>query len=660
METLKMHTPNLADENFKKLAAMFPNAVTETKNEDGETIRAIDADVLRQEISATVVKGPQERYQCTWPDKKKAIRLSNSPTNMTLRPCRAESVDFEDTQNVYIEGDNLEVLKLLRENYLGKIKMIYIDPPYNTGSDFVYDDDFSQAASGYLGNSGQTDELGNHLVQNTESNGRFHTDWLNMIYPRLKTSRDMLSDDGVIFISIDDNEYDSLKKICDEIFGANAFIATIIRNTNSSKNQSVFVSVSHEYCLIYAKNIGFLKQKHADNKWSVPKNNVKEYVAKVKQLQKEGLSPGAITEQLKELTKYPRFIDFTNYWYFDERGLYSKGDMGGVPNGNKNPIMNPLTGKLDPVPPGGFRFNPATMEQLAKDGYIHFHTDGSLPRIKRYLDENLNQRPKSIMSDDQRPDSTMMQDYNTPFDNPKQLSFIKRICSLADNDAIFLDYFSGSNTTAHAVMQLNAEDGGKRKFIMIQLPEPTDSKSDAYKAGYRNICEIGKERMRRAGQEILESFHFSSTSEGGLFANVEEEKPKLDIGFRVLKLDSSNMEDVYYRPEDSSEATLFEDNVKPDRSSEDLLFQVMLECNLPLSAKIQTERIAGKEVFSVNNGYLIACFDEDVNEAVITAVAKRKPYYFIMRDKSLSSDNVADNFEQIFQAYSKETIRRIL
>ena len=648
MDKLKLHTPNKADENYKKLAALFPNAVTETIDENGEVVRAIDKDILMQEIAVKVVEGREERYQFTWPDKKKAILTANAPISKTLRPCREESVDFDNTENLYIEGDNLDVLKLLQETYLGKIKMIYIDPPYNTGNDFVYNDDFAESTAEYLENSGQFDDEGNRLVANTESNGRFHTDWLNMIYPRLKLAKDLLADDGVIFISIDDCEYDNLKNVCDEIYGGVNYIATIVRNTNSSKNQSLFVSVSHEYCLIYAKNVEFLKVKHADLKWEVPKNNVDEYVAKVKQLQKEGLSSDAITEELKSLTKYPRFIDFTNYWYFDEKGLYSKGDLGGVPNGNKTPILNPITGDFDPVPPGGFRFNPEKMEDLKKRNLIHFHTDGSLPRIKRYLSENLGQRPKSIMSDDQRPDSSLMKEFNTPFDNPKQLSFISRITGILDNDSMVLDFFSGSATTAHAVMQLNAEDGGNRKFIMVQLPEETDEKSEAYKAGYKNICEIGKERIRRAGAKIKEESPLTTQN--------------LDTGFRVLKLDSSNMKDVYYNPSDYSR-DLFDtltDNIKEDRTPEDLLFQVMLDLGVLLSSKIEESVIAGKKVFSVADNFLVACFDENVTEETITAIAKMQPYYFVMRDSSMANDSVATNFDQLFATYSPDTVRKVL
>lgn len=644
-EKLTMHTGNIADANFSALAKMFPNAVTETVDENGEVIRAIDAEVLAQEINTHVVSGKEERYQFTWPDKKKSVLLANAPIAATLRPSREESVDFDNTENLYIEGDNLDVLKLLRETYLNRVKMIYIDPPYNTGNDFIYEDDFKEETGEFLKRDSQYDEQGNRLTSNFDSNGRFHTDWLNLIYPRLRVARDLLTDDGVILISIDDNEVENLKKTCNEVFGEINFIATIVRNTNSSKNQSLFVSVSHEYCLVYAKNIEILKEKHSENKWSVPKNNIDEYVKKVKQLQKEGLSNEEVTEELKTLTKYPRFIDFTNYWYFDERGLYRKDNLGGVKNGNMTPLRNPITGSDDPIPPGGYRYNTQKLDILIKENRIHFHTDGSLPTIKRYLHENEEQRPKSIMSDDQRPDYSLLKEFETPFDNPKQMSFMTRILSLADKDSFILDFFSGSATTAHAVMQLNAEDGGNRKFIMVQIPEVTDEKSEAYREGYKNICEIGKERIRRAGTKIKE--------EAGLTAQ------NLDTGFRVLKLDSSNMKEVYYTPEEYSQMGFnlegFMDNIKPDRSDEDLLFQVMLDLGIPISAKIEQSG----NIYNVNDNYLISCFDT-VDTAMITEIAQKQPYYAVFRDSSFMNDSALVNVEQIFNTYSPSTIRRVL
>lgn len=624
-----MHTQDGSDVNIRKIADLFPNCVTEQIGEDGHTHQAIDFDKLRQELSKEIVEGAQERYQFTWPDKKKAIRLANAPSSMTLRPCREESVDFDNTQNLYIEGDNLEVLKLLRENYLGKVKVIYIDPPYNTGNDFVYEDDFSQATTGYVANSGQIDQEGNRLFQNTESNGRFHTDWLNMIYPRLKVARDLLSVDGVIFISIDDNEVENLRKVCDEIFGQINFICNCIwKSKSGGANDSRFIAVDHEYVLCYAKNTRFVSQ-------FLDKN-------------------ATVT---------------TSYNLKDEKGEYSLDRLDKQSLGYIESLDFPIVGpdgltytvehKNPKVKVARWRWSKETVqarfdELVFKNGYVYtknYKKDSSIARSLLLEDRFGRTRTGKT-------DFTALFEV-AYFSAPKPVKLVYYLIDLvSDKNALVLDFFSGSATTAHAVMQLNADDGGSRKFIMVQLPEETSPNSEACRDGYKSICDIGKERIKRAGKKLVEekSQHINVSE---LFTNTEETN-RIDVGFRVLKIDSSNMEDVFYKPEDSSESTLFEDNVKPDRTGEDLLFQVMLECNLPLSAKIQTEKIAGKDVFSVNNGYLIACFDEDVNEEVITAVAKRKPYYFIMRDKSLSSDNVADNFEQIFQAYSKETIRRIL
>ena len=631
---MKMHTVDITDSNIEKIGQLFPNCLTERIGDGGKVEEVIDFDVLRQELSKEIVEGPQERYQFTWPDKREAIRLANAPTAMTLRPCREESVDFDDTENLYIEGDNLEVLKLLRENYLGKVKMIYIDPPYNTGNDFVYEDGFSQASATYSGNSGQTDSEGNRLFQNTESNGRFHTDWLNMIYPRLKVAKDLLSEDGVIFISIDDHEQENLKKVCEEVFGGRNFIAELIwQRAFSPKNDAKFISNSHDYILMYAKNIDHFvigrldRTEEANARYSNPDN--------------------------------------------DPRGVWMSSDIS-VKTYNAEcdyPITTPSGKVIEPPAGRCWSLSKKAFFERLQDNRIWFGPNGdNTPRIKRFLTDLKfdGMAPTSILlfkevghSQEGAQEVVSLFGDKGVFDGPKPVRLMERLLTLANlyEDSIVLDFFSGSATTAHAVMKRNVEKDMKCRFILVQLPEKiSDKKKDQ---GYATICEIGKERIRRAGRKLLEE-KTKMTREGGLFSQVAEENPKLDVGFRVLKLDSSNMEDVYYKPEESSVATLFEDNVKPDRSGEDLLFQVMLECNLPLSAKIQTEKIAGKAVFSVNDGYLIACFDEDVNEAVITAVAKRKPYYFIMRDRSLSSDNVADNFEQIFQAYSKETIRRIL
>lgn len=645
MDKLKFETPDIVAGNIDKIAALFPSAITEMRGEDGEIKRGVNFEVLKQLLSRDVVDG-DECYEFTWVGKKAAIVEANKPIRKTLRPCVAESKDWDTTENLYIEGDNLEVLKLLQESYLGKVKMIYIDPPYNTGSDFIYADDFMRSQEEENEQMGMYDEDENRLFKNTDTNGRFHSDWCSMIYSRLMLARNLLSEDGVIFVSIDDGEQENLKRILNESFGESNFIATIVRNTNSSKNQSLFVSVSHEYCLIYAKNIETLKTKHAESKWSVPKNNINEYIAKVKQLQKEGLTLDEITEELKTLTKYPRFVDFTNYWYFDERGLYSKGDLGGVPNGNKQPLWNPITQSYDPVPPGGFRFNPEKLEQLSKEGRIHFHTDGSLPRIKRYLDENLNQRPKSIMSDDQRPDSSMMQEFNTPFDNPKQLAFIKRVTGIADDDSIILDFFSGSATTAHAVMQLNAEDGGHRKFIMVQLPEKCDEASEAYKVGYKTICEIGKERIRRAGDKI----------------KAEHPDAQLDTGFRVFRVDESNMEDVYYHPEELTQTMLggMVSNIKSDRSDLDLLYACLLDWDVEINLPHSAETLDGCTIHNVDDGALVACFDENAPDTVIRRMADLHPLRAVFRDSSFANDDSKINVTEIFKNLSPDTNVKVI
>lgn len=621
MLKLKMRTSNKADENYKKLAEMFPNAVTEAIDETtGKVVRAIDKDVLMQEISCKVVDGNEERYQFTWPDKKKSVLLANAPINKTLRPCREESVDFDGTENLYIEGDNLEVLKLLQETYLGKIKMIYIDPPYNTGNDFVYEDDFAENTDEYLANSGQFDDEGNRLVQNTESNGRFHTDWLNMIYPRLKLAKDLLSDDGVIFISIDDNEQENLKKICDEIFGDVNFIGEIIRKTKSmtADNRNGF-NLQHENLLIYAKN----------------------------------------TEKVYLTGEEKTFSNFSNPDN-DPNGEWCTADSSAKSGGDTTyfGIENPYTHKVDFPPTGRYwAFSKSTLDKYIKSGRITFKTKyGEKERgfiFKRYRNNMAIQTEPvnslfSIENEYMNQAATvevkkLFNGNNFPY--PKPVKFIKKLIKYSNAD-IILDFFSGSATTAHAVMQLNAEDGGKRKFIMVQIPEETSEKSEAYKAGYKNICEIGKERIRRAAKKIAE----------------ENPKAKFDGGFRVLKLDSSNMKDVYYNPEDFYSYFLdnLVDNIKEDRTPEDLLFQVMLDLGILLSSKIEESVIGGKKVFNVENNYLIACFDENVTEDVITEIAKHKPYYFVMRDSSMANDSVATNFEQIFASYSPDTIRKVL
>lgn len=685
MDKLRMQTANKADENFKKLAAMFPNAVTETIDENGEVVRVIDKDVLMQEINTRVVYGKEERYQFTWPDKKKSVLLANAPINKTLRPCREESVDFDNTENLYIEGDNLEVLKLLQETYLGKIKMIYIDPPYNTGNDFVYNDEFGMHNTEWDGISGNYDDDGNQIVgkleKNTENKGRFHTNWLNMIYPRLRLAKDLLSDDGVIFISIDDNEAENLKKICNDIYGEDCFIAQFVISSNSSKNNSRFVSVSHEYVLCYAKDYCSLTIN-----WKVKKNGVEEFQRRAKQLVERGLSNERIHEELLELVKYPRFYELDHYTYADKRGVYQTNDPGGVPNGNKTTeIIHPLTGKRCAKPSGGWRFKEEEINRKLQNDEFEFGVDETIiPRPKRYIDDFMYSVPKSVAFFDSQGSTKWLKAEKLPFDFPKATDLIKWILSMYPyNDEYVLDFFSGSATTAHAVMQLNAEDGGHRKFIMVQLPEKTDEKSEAYKAGYKNICEIGKERIRRAGAKIqkerAESIAFTKHEWNQSCYYIEHQEecdklghlpdeyvaklhPPIDTGFRVLKCDSSNMKEVYYTP-DEYEMSLFdslEDNIKEDRTPEDLLFQVMLDLGILLSSKIEETTISGKKVFKVDGNYLIACFDENVTEDVITEIAKQKPYYFVMRDSSMANDSVATNFDQIFASYSPSTIRKVL
>ncbi len=633
-----MQTTNQVDENIKKIAELFPNCLTERLDENGKPEMAIDFDQLRQELSKDIVEGPEERYQFTWPDKRNAIRLANAPTTDTLRPCREESVDFDNTQNLYIEGDNLEVLKLLRENYLGKVKMIYIDPPYNTGNDFVYNDDFAQTAGDYVHNSGQEDEEGNRLVANTESNGRFHTDWLNMIYPRLKVAKDLLSEDGVFFISIDDNEVANLTKVCNEIFGQSNFITDIIwekRYTRNNDAKLMSTVIDHILCYRRSDKLIKLREPRTDKQNSTYSNPDDD----------------------------PRGV-WTSVLFTSQRTKEERPNLS-------YPIKNPFTGEMVEHPTNAWKYSKQQYEQLAADNRLYWGKDGgnSYPRLKRFLSEldegivpiNLWYYKDTATLDEgtKLVDSILGKDV---FDYPKPIQIIQRMLQLmGSKDFIVIDFFSGSATTAHAVMQLNAEDGGNRKFIMVQLPEATDEKSEAYKAGYKNICEIGKERIRRAGKKIVEDQE-KKRMEEGLFvgSSAGSEARPLDIGFRVLKLDSSNMQDVYYSPEQFNENLLFEDNIKHDRTDEDLLFQAMIELGIELSAKIEQREIAGKTVWSVAEGYLMACFDKDVNETAITEIARQHPYYFVLRDSSLATDNVADNFEQIWEEYSKETVRRII
>lgn len=638
MEKLDMQTANIADKNFEALSKMFPNAITETIDENGEIVRAIDADVLRQEISYNVVEGKEERYQFTWPDKKKAIVSSNSPISATLRPVRNLSVEFDKTENIYIEGDNLNALKLLREPYLGKIKMIYIDPPYNTGNDFVYNDNFTQSSEDYMENSGQFDDDGNRLVKNMESNGRFHTDWLNMLYPRLKIAKDLLREDGLIFISIDDNEMPSLKKMCDEIFGySNAtipFIWQLPRGINAG-----LVARAHEYVLCYAKDINLVKNFNRiddSEEFSIERCNKKidsrhpESVIKFQ----PGIRYEGPDQVLSGKIEGSEQMTIIGEMVFKD-GVLAKPVELSAGWTMKNMIQDWMAGK---------KVYDLKGQEIVE---FFFKANGKLYSKKRMTTISI----KSVLKD--MPDTQMArkeleelfgsQDY---FSYPKTVELPKLFCKLATNEGdIILDFFSGSATTAHAVMKTNAEDNGKRKFILIQLPEEIGSDMEAYKAGYSTICDIGEERIRRAGEKIKE----------GSSADI-------DCGFRVLKLDSSNMKDVYYSSSDTDQTLLdmFTDNIKHDRTPEDLLFQVMLDLGVLLSSKIEETEIAGKKVFHVADGFLIACFDRDITDETVKAVANMKPYYAVFRDNSMRNDSVATNFDQIFANISPDTIRKIL
>lgn len=664
MEKMKMQTVNKADENFKKLAEMFPNAVTEAIDENGEVVRAIDKDVLMQEISCKVVDGNEERYQFTWPDKKKSVLLANAPINKTLRPCREESVDFDNTENLYIEGDNLEVLKLLQETYLGKIKMIYIDPPYNTGNDFVYEDDFAQSTEEYLANSGQYDDEGNRLVKNLDSNGRFHTDWLNMIYPRLKIAKDLLTEDGVIFISIDDNEVDNLKKICDEVFGEQNCLGII---TWAKKRKGSFLSKKlislTEYCVVYSKNSEnvYLFGGKAEESESQP------IIKRTNPLGDLSFKANTVSTKLQD-------------------GVYIAGAYGE----EVNPVILKNDIKVengvivsDFILSAHFVWSQSFLDkELKKGGRIVINTINLQPRAFRVYDDNNFKGFGSLVNgvsingtnEDAYEELDEIFGVKKLFDYSKPKNYIKELIKAGasfDKDCIVFDFFSGSSSTAHAVMQLNAEDGGHRKFIMVQLPEETDEKSEAYKAGYKNICEIGKERIRRAGNKILEEATQETVDIAKYGESYEVDKTmnkykNLDVGFRVLKCDSSNMKDVYYNPAEYEQSlfSCLEDNIKEDRTPEDLLFQVMLDFGILLSSKIQvrSEKVGMRSYsyFDVEDGYLIACFDKNIDEEVITAIAKQKPYYFVMRDSSMANDSVATNFEQIFATYSPDTVRKVI
>ena len=624
MDKLKMTTADGVQDNVEKIALLFPNCVTETRdNNTGRLVHKVDFDKLRQELSSSIVSDREERYQFTWPDKSKAILLANAPVNAALRPCREESVDFDNTKNLYIEGDNLDVLKCLKENYLHQVKMIYIDPPYNTGSDFVYEDDFAESAEEYRSRSGQFDEQGNRLVTNTESNGRFHTDWLNMIYPRMKVAYDLLRMDGVIFISIDEHEVDNLKKVCNEIFGEKNFIAQLVwERAFSPKNDARFISNSHDYIVMFARNIESFKigrlprTEEANARYSNPDN--------------------------------------------DPRGPWMSSDIS-VKTYNAAcdyPITTPSGRIVEPPAGRCWRLSKNAFFERLQDNRIWFGPNGDgTPRIKRFLSELKfeGMAPTSILffkevghSQEGAQEVVSLFGDKGVFDGPKPVRLLQRLITLANlnDDSIVLDFFSGLATTAHALMKTNAEKDTHCKFILVQLPEEvSDTKKDL---GYKTICEIGKERIRRAGKKIKEESPLTTQH--------------LDTGFRVLKLDSTNMEDIYYAPNDINQANLFSlvDNVKPDRTSEDLLFQVMLELGATLDSKIEYQTIDGKTVWNVSDGYIVACFDKDVTDDVVKVIAKMQPQYAVLRDTSMANDSTATNFEQIFKTYSPNTTTKIL
>jgi adenine-specific DNA-methyltransferase len=653
MDKLKMTSMGAVPGNVAKIAALFPNCVTEVATKitkpDGtigyESRSVVDFDKLKEELSDELVEGSSERYQFTWPDKRAANHLANTPTTMTLRPCEEESVGKDgtpgvfDSENLYIEGDNLDVLKVLRETYLGKVKMIYIDPPYNTGNDFVYNDDFTSSYDEFAESCKVYDEDGNLTFDpkaNNESNGRFHTDWLNMIYPRLKVARELLTEDGSIFISIDDNEVENLRKVCDEIFGQQNLIANMVWQSTPGSNTGIDIITVTETILVYGKN----KNMTHINTISVLDDS--KYVLRDEYESRRGRY---ILNKLDRRMTGPHYSEALNYPITAPDGsLVYPG--GSSEKGNEN---------------WNYRWSQSKVNWGIENGFIVFKNIDNKWNIyfKQYF--KVDNNDKAITRAVPYQNLILSSQYNTSqgtaelfkifnnkyFDYAKPVGLIKHCLGISsEKEDFILDFFSGSATTAHAVMKLNAEDGGHRKFIMVQLPEVTDEKSEARKAGYNTICEIGKERIRRAGRKIKE--------EAGLPGQ------DLDIGFRVLKLADSNMEDVFYAPDKISEGSLFVDNVKADRTSEDLLFQVMLQLGIELSSSIEKKKINGKEVFSVRDGFLMATFDENVDEATITEIAQSEPVYFVMRDASAANDNVLDNFEQLFRHYSPDTIRRIL
>lgn len=668
MDKLKMQSANIIEENVNKIAELFPNCVTEGLDEQGITKKLIDFEMLKQELSNYVVDGQAERYVMNWPDKKKTILMTNSPIAKTLRPVREKSVNFDGTKNLYIEGDNLDVLKLIRETYLNKIQMIYIDPPYNTGNDFVYEDDFSESNESYLLRSNQFDDQGMRMVANTESNGRFHTDWLNMIYSRLKIARDLLTEDGIIFISIDDNEQANLKKVCDEIFGANCFCGTLIQNKGNAQNDAHNMQKNHEYILCYFKNSNSNLENVISSKEIVEKEVFHDdngYFYKG-----SGLVTGG---EGGTLNRRPN-LGHSIYYNEDTNDIIAVQDYDVVKAKTSNneeevyktndDLINKGYAVIRP-PKKGTKLGVWTwsLEKInaeKKDLLISKTKDGYSIYKKVYTTEKIYQKNSKnyVMIKKDMPTRSVL-DFSTAkgsavvndllgmkvFDNPKNIDLMMYLISLINNkNMTVLDFFSGSATTAHAVMEQNLLDGGNRHFIMVQLPEICNDVNK--QQGFETICDIGQERIKKAGEKIV------------------EENPNCDIdtGFRVLQLDSSCMKDVFYSPSEIQQdlLTKLEDNIKNDRTAEDLLFQVMLDMGIVLSSEIQTLEIKGKKVFNVNDGNLVCCFDKNLTDDVVTEIAKIQPLYAVFRDSSMSSDSVAVNFDQIFETYSPTTTRKII
>ncbi len=654
LEKLKLHSPDWANENIRKLAEIFPNCVTETKADDGTIKHAIDYDQLRQELSDHIVDGPQERYHLNWPGKRKALLAANAPIAKTLRPARDESVDFDTTQNLFIEGDNLEALKLLQETYLGKVKMIYIDPPYNTGNDFIYEDDFAESAEAFLERSNQKDEEGNRLVANPDSKGRFHSDWLSMMYSRLRLAKNLLLDEGVIAIHIDENEASNLDKILSEIFGEENNLGTIVWDKRNPKGDSKGIAQQHELVSFYCKNIAAFKQK---NDLKRPKENAQAILKKANLILKknEKVTADARKEFKDWLSKQPFSGGEKAYANIDDSGNVFQPVSMAWPNKKKapdeyfEPLIHPITGKPCPVPDKGWRNPKNTMKELiAKDLIVFGSDETTQPRRKYLLVDNLYENVPSLLyhggSDD-----ALLKALDIVFDTPKVTEVSKKLIQpILKRGDIIIDFFAGSATTAHAVMQLNAEDGGNRKFIMVQLPEECDPKSEAAKAGYSNIAEISKERIRRAGAKILD---------GECHADWNK-----DIGFRVLKVDTSNMKDVYYRPDEVVQSDLLSsvDNIKEGRTGEDLLFQVLVDWGVDLTLPIRHEKIDGKSVYFVDDDALIACFETGINEEFVKQLATHKPLRVVFRDNGFASDDVKANVAQIFRQTSPDTDIKVI